>query len=48
MHRHYASASSQGWLAIFEQHFMTDSGSEYVIDFLKPGKLSFKITYTPL
>jgi hypothetical protein len=35
-------------LAIVEQHFMTDTGSEYVVDFLEPGKLGFKVTHPPL
>jgi hypothetical protein len=35
-------------LAIIEQHFMADTGSEYVVDLLQPGKLGFKVTHTPL
>jgi hypothetical protein len=31
------AASSQGRLAVAEQHLMTDTGSEYVVDLLKPG-----------
>ena len=38
----------QGWFAVLEQHFMTDPGCEHVIDFLEPGKLGFKIMYSPL
>jgi len=39
---------SQGWLAIIEQHFMTDSRSQYVVDLLKPSKLGLEVADAPL
>jgi hypothetical protein len=40
--------SGQNRLTIVEQHVMADAGSEHIVDFLQPGKLGFKIAYSPL
>jgi hypothetical protein len=39
---------SQGRLAIIEQHFMTDSRGQYVVNLLKPSKLGLEVADAPL
>jgi hypothetical protein len=44
----FRQALSQSWLAVVEQHFMTDSSCEYVVDLLKSSKLDLEVMYSPL
>src|SRR5579859_810806 len=43
-----SSRSGQRGFALLEQHLVTDARGEHVVDFLKPGKLGLKVTYSSL
>jgi len=40
--------SGQHGLAVVEQHFMTDSRGEHVVDLLQPSKLGLEVAHTSL
>src|SRR5579859_2760325 len=43
-----SSWSGQRGFALLEQHLVTDARGEHIVDFLKPGKLGLKVTYSSL